>query len=69
MVARERARSFKNNMKVKRKQYGLKHRFTGTIHTGMGNILISMYTKISHRDPNFRLWDRSQLVVILSWEK
>ena len=58
--------SLSNSMQGKRKQYGLRHRITGTIHGAMGDTYESMASEISHSDPNFGLWDRGQLVVIIS---
>ena len=70
-VAPERTQSIKGNIQAQRKQYGLKHhRVTGgSIHAAMGDTLFSMATEISTNDPNFRLWDKGQLVVILSRTK
>ena len=53
----------------RRKQYGLRHRVTGTIHLAMGDIFESMATSISLTDPNFGLWDRGKLIVIISRTK
>lgn len=53
-------------LQAQRKQYGLKHRVTGTIHAAMGDTYDSMATMISETDPNFGLWDKGQLIVILS---
>ena len=68
-VAPERTQSIKGNIQAQRKQYGLKHRVTGTIHAAMGDTLLSMATEISKNDANYRLWDKGQLVVILSRTK
>ena len=40
----ERTRSLKNNIQAKRKQYGLRHRVKSTIHSAMGDTMISMET-------------------------
>ena len=53
----------------KRKIYGLKHWVTGTIHTAMGDTLSKMAAEVSVNDPNFRWWEKSQLVVLLSRTK
>ena len=50
----------------RRKQYRLRHRVTGTIHSAKGDTFESMATSISLTDPNFGLWDRGQLIVIIS---
>ena len=53
-------------MQGQRKQYGLKHRVTGTIHAAMGDTYESMATMISETDKDFGLWDKGQLIVIIS---
>lgn len=57
------------SMQCIRKQYCLRHRITGTIHSAMGDTYESMASSISNTDPNFSLWDRGQLVVIISRTK
>ena len=54
------------NLQAQRKQYGLKHRVTGTIHAAMGDTYESMASMISTTDKHFGLWDKGQLIVILS---
>ena len=54
---------------AQRKQYGLRHRVRGTIHSAMGDTYESMATSISVADPNFCLWDKGQLIVIISRTK
>ena len=68
-VAPERTKALKRNTQAKRKQYGLRHRVTSTIHAAQGETLSSMATEVSLNDPLFRLWDKGQLVVILSRTK
>ena len=53
----------------KRKQYGLKHYVSATIHAAMGDTLNSMAMSISTKDSNFELWDKGQLVVLISRTK
>ena len=65
-VAPQRTQSLANNLQAQRKQYGLKHRVAGTIHSAMGDTIPQMATSISKRDTNFRLWDKGQLIVIIS---
>ena len=65
-TAPERPCQIKNNVQGIRKQYGLKHYVSGTLHSMMGDTLTSMATEISHRNSNFNLWERGQLVVLLS---
>jgi predicted GIY-YIG superfamily endonuclease len=65
-IAPQRTQSLANNIQGKRKQYGLKHHVSSTIHAAMGDTLIHMATSISNTDPNFNIWDKGQLVVLLS---
>ena len=65
-VAPERTQSFGNNIQAKRKQYGLKHHVTSTIHAAMGDTLHTMATEVSRRNGNFKMWDKGQMIVILS---
>ena len=51
---------------AKRKQYGLKHYYALTIHSAMGDTLPKMAAEISYSDPKYKLWDKGQLIVILS---
>jgi hypothetical protein len=68
-IAPQRVQILKNNIQGMRKQYGLKHKVTGTIHSAMGDTLLSMATEISNDDPDFRIWEKGQLVVLLSRTK
>ena len=68
-IAPDRTVPLKRDIQAKRKQYGLRHRVTSTIHAAQGETLSSMATEISLNDPLFRLWDKGQLVVILSRTK
>ena len=65
----ERTISLKNNIQAKRKQYGLRHRVTNTIHGAQGETLPQMATEIRLSDPDFNLWDKGQLIVILTRTK
>ena len=58
-----------NNMKGKRKQCSLEPHASSTIHGSRGDALQHVATQISRRDNNFNLWDKGQLVVILSRTK
>ena len=58
--------SVKNNMRGKRHQYGLKHHVTSTVHACMGNTLNIVVTEVSNVNNYFRLWDKSQAIVLLS---
>ena len=68
-IANEYTQSLSHNLQGRRKQYGLKHYFSLTIHSAMGDTLQYMATQISTNDQNFNLWDKGQLVVILSRTK
>ena len=68
-VAKEYTQSIPNGFLARRKQYGLKHYVSSTIHSAMGDTLPFMATTISHSDPNYNMWDKGQLVVILSRTK
>ena len=57
------------NIQAKRKQYGLKHYATSTIHACQGDTIISMATEISQNNANFKMWDKGQMIVILSRTK
>ena len=57
------------NLQVSRKQYGLKHYVAGTIHYAMGDTLPSLVTTFSNIDKNYSMWDKGQLLVIISRTK
>jgi predicted GIY-YIG superfamily endonuclease len=68
-VTKQYTQALSNNLQGKRKQYGLKHNVSSTIHGAMGDTLRYMATQISTNNTNFSLWDKGQLVVILSRTK
>ena len=68
-IAPQHTHALSNNMQGRRKQYGLKHFVSSTIHGSMGDTLQFMATQISTKESNFSLWDKGQLVVILSRTK
>ena len=68
-LAPQRTQFLTNNCQAKRKQYGLKHRVTSTIHAAMGDTLSYMATEISRVNGNFKMWDKGQMIVILSRTK
>lgn len=68
-IAPQRTQILSNNCQAKRKQYGLKHRVTSTIHAAMGDTLSNMATEISRVNANFKMWDKGQMIVILSRTK
>ena len=65
----ERTQYLPGRKQAKRKQYRLKHHVTSTIHAAMGDTLSSMATKISLLNSNFNMWDKGQMIVILSRTK
>ena len=56
-------------MKGQRKQSGLKHHVTSTVHACMGDTLNKHVTEISSDCGEYRLWDKAQTVVLLSRTK
>ena len=58
-----------NNVQGVRKQYGLQHYVAGTIHSIMGDTLRSLATTLSSDDRNYSVWDKGQLLVIISRTK
>jgi predicted GIY-YIG superfamily endonuclease len=58
-------------LQAKRLQYGLKHRIASTIHGTLGQTLSSLVTSIASMtgDSRYRLWQREQIVVLLSRTK
>jgi hypothetical protein len=57
---------FYEDIKCIRRQYGLRHYVTGTIHSAMGDTYNRMAISVSDIEKLFSLWDRGQLIVILS---
>eukprot|EP00957_Ditylum_brightwellii_P200929 15316351-Ditylum_brightwellii.AAC.1 len=57
------------NLHAQRKQYGLKHCVTGTIDWAMGDRLPKVAVEISAWNNLFKIWDKGQLVVVLSRTK
>ena len=53
------------NMRGQRKQYGLKHHVTSTVHASMGDTLNKIVTEISTDGNDYCLWDKAQVVVLL----
>ena len=68
-TAPERTYKVLGTVQARRKQYGLKHRISATIHEGMGATLIRAAMQISDSDPNLRWWDKAQVIVALSRTK
>ena len=58
--------NFKNDFFLKRKKHGLRHHVTGKTHSFMGNTCNKMDVSIVDVSNPFKLWDRGQLIVLLS---
>lgn len=65
-LAPERIHSVGIGKKGKRQQYGLHHQVLSTIHAVMGSGLGHLVTKLLLTDPQYRLWEKEQMVVLLS---
>lgn len=61
-VSPERIKYLNNDVQAFRKQYGLRHYVSGTIHSIMGDTYHLMATCIS----SYKMWEKGQLVVICS---
>jgi hypothetical protein len=57
---------FNDDVKCFRRQYGLRHYVSGTIHSAMGDTYNIMAISVSDFEKQYSLWDRCQLIVILS---
>ena len=68
-IAPERTQSIGADIQAQRKQYGLKHRVTSTIHAAMGDTLSRVAIEVSRNNSSFELWDRAQAIVTLSRTK
>lgn len=71
-LAPENTQSIGSNIQAERKQCGLKHRVTSTIHAAMGDTLVIVAIEVQRNDPNYKLWDKAQAIVVLgkkAWEK
>ena len=65
----DRSHKISNYLQAKRRQYGLNHNVTSTIHASMGYTLPKIATQISCTNSIWRLWDKAQIVVLLSRTK
>ena len=54
------------NIKAQRKQYGVKHFVTSTLHVLQGLTIDKIATEINMYDSDYNLWDVAQLLVLLS---
>jgi predicted GIY-YIG superfamily endonuclease len=56
-------------IKAKRQQYGMKHRIAATIHATMGCEFDKLVTAVSKQNKSYALWEKEQVVVLLSRTK
>ena len=49
-----------------RRQYGIKHHVTSTVHACMGDTLHKRFTQVSMDDYEFMCWYKAQEIVFLS---
>jgi predicted GIY-YIG superfamily endonuclease len=56
----------RGGLQGKRHQYGLRHRIGSTIHACMGQTLDALVTSVSTHIDMYKLWEREQVVVLLS---
>ena len=64
-IAPERSHTAQMNMRGQRRQYGLKHHVTSTVHASMGDTLHKIVTEVSTEGNDFRIWDKAQAIVLL----
>jgi predicted GIY-YIG superfamily endonuclease len=64
----DRIHSFHNGIQAKRSQYALRPRIASTIHSGMGQDLPAIVTKVTSAedDIDHMLWAKEQVIVLLS---
>jgi hypothetical protein len=64
----ERIHNFQNGLQAKRLQYGLRPRIASTIHSGMGQDLPGIVTRVTseEEDMDYNLWSKEQVIVLLS---
>ena len=65
-IGPERAENIGLGLQAKRKQYGLRHRIASTIHAAMGQDLCTVITKVNATEEDYKLWEKEQVVVLLS---
>ena len=68
-TAQERPIAAGDRVQAQRRQYGLRHRVTSTIHASMGDTLMKVAIQISDANRSFKLWDKAQVIVALSRTK
>ena len=67
-ICPDRIHNFTNGIQAKRLQYGLRPRIACTIHSGMGQDLPSILTRVTSpdEDMDYVLWAKEQVIVLLS---
>jgi predicted GIY-YIG superfamily endonuclease len=58
-----------NRIKAQRRQYGLRHRFASTVHSSIGYTLMKVGIEVSDKVRSFKLWDKAQVIVVISRTK
>ena len=61
-ITTERVQNVSHDIQAQRKQYGLKHSITFTIHTAMFDTLIKVTMENSNENGMFKLWDNPQVI-------
>ena len=61
-IAPKRVQNNSYDIQDQRKQYGLRHCVTLTIHAAMGNTLIKVAMENSNENGMFKLWNKSQVI-------
>ena len=62
----DRTHRISSTVQAKRHQYGLKHHVTSTIHASMGDTISKIVTEICNSSQFHKLWDKAQVIVLLS---
>ena len=69
LPAPQHARNLKGGMKARRLQYGLRPHVSNTLHGAMGATLSKIATEINVRGTGNQLWEKGQVVVLVSRTK
>jgi hypothetical protein len=56
-------------LRTMRRQYGLQHYVSSTVHGIQGSTLQKLALQVFNKDTHYRLWEKGQLVVLLSRTK
>ena len=65
----ERTQSIPGSLRAQRRQYGIKHRLTATIHASMGDTLNKVAMEISDVEHDYKIWEKEQVIVATSRTK